>query len=71
MADAEKVISDLEKLCNGKSSNVPFVCYNALELLKEQQAEIKRLKEENAEIKRLKEEKDQAIDDFRKELFFD
>lgn len=42
-----------------------------VKLLKEQQTEIKRLKEENAEIKRLKEEKDQAIDDFRKELFFD
>ena len=44
MEDIVKVINGLEKLCNGKSSNVPFVCYDALELLKAQQAEIERLK---------------------------
>ena len=60
MADIEKTINGLEKLCNGKSGNVPFVCYDALELLKAQQAEIERLRKENDDavtvIQDLKEE---------------
>ena len=75
----EKFIQ-LEDKSTDEAETVSYRClytniYESKLYVEQMQEEInqlkKLLKEQQAEIKQLKEEKDQAIDDFRKELFFD
>ena len=52
--DSEKVIKGLEELC--KKSNCPFVCFDALELLKAQRETIDELISADKALKLLKEQ---------------